>query len=84
MRVRGGNTKIKLKKVTHANIGTPNGIKRSKIVKVVKSNTAAYTKQNIIVKGTLVQTEIGLAKVTSRPGQDGVVNAKLVESKKEE
>jgi small subunit ribosomal protein S8e len=35
-----------------------------------------------MTRGAVVQTEIGLAKITSRPGQDGVVNAVLVTSEK--
>ncbi|MCK5397870.1 MAG: 30S ribosomal protein S8e, partial [Thermoplasmata archaeon] len=38
-----------------------------------------YVQRNIITKGALVETEIGVAKITSRPGQDSVVNAVLVE-----
>ena len=35
--------------------------------------------RGIITKGALIETELGKAIVTSRPGQDGVVNALLVE-----
>ena len=38
-----------------------------------------YVRRNIITKGAIVETEIGNAKVTSRPGQDGVVNGVIVE-----
>ena len=31
-----------------------------------------------MTKGTIVQTEAGSARITSRPGQDGVVNAILI------
>jgi small subunit ribosomal protein S8e len=46
----------------------------------VKKNAANpnYVQRNIINKGAVIQTEMGLAKVTSRPGQDGIVNAVLV------
>ncbi|RLF79472.1 30S ribosomal protein S8e, partial [Thermococci archaeon] len=37
-----------------------------------------YVRRNIITKGAIIQTEIGKAIVTSRPGQDGVVNAVLI------
>jgi len=30
----------------------------------------------------VIETEIGMAKVVSRPGQDGVVNAILIEEEK--
>ena len=46
----------------------------------VIENTANpnYVRQNIITKGSVIETEKGKAKVTSRPGQHGVVNAVLL------
>ena len=38
-----------------------------------------YARRNIITKGAIVQTSEGEARVTSRPGQDGQVNAVLLE-----
>ena len=38
-----------------------------------------YARRNIITKGAIVETSEGSARVTSRPGQDGQVNAVLVE-----
>jgi small subunit ribosomal protein S8e len=38
-----------------------------------------YARRNIITRGALIETSEGTAKVTSRPGQDGQVNAVLVE-----
>jgi small subunit ribosomal protein S8e len=37
-----------------------------------------YVRRNIIVKGAVVETEKGKARVTSRPGQSGTVNAVLI------
>ena len=47
----------------------------------VKDNTANpnFIRMGIITKGAVIQTEAGLAKVISRPGQHGVINAVLVE-----
>ena len=78
VRGRGGNVKVKLKEELFANVATPNGVKKVKIQQVLKSNTPTLTRQNVVVKGAIIQTEIGKAIVTSRPGQDGVVNAKLL------
>ena len=47
---------------------------KSKIKSVVKSPANRYFK-NIIVKGTIIETELGTAKVTNRPGQEGNVAA---------
>ena len=38
-----------------------------------------YVRRNIITKGAVLETSEGRARVTSRPGQDGQVNAVLVE-----
>ena len=37
-----------------------------------------YVRRNIITKGAIVETPEGNAKVTSRPGQDGVLNGILI------
>jgi small subunit ribosomal protein S8e len=80
-RTRGGNIKIRMLKASYANVMDPASMKtsRSKIV-TVKKNAANpnYVQRNIINKGAMIQTEVGLAKVTSRPGQDGIINAVLM------
>jgi len=38
-----------------------------------------FLRKRIITKGAIIETELGKAVVTSRPGQDGVINAKLIE-----
>jgi small subunit ribosomal protein S8e len=38
-----------------------------------------YIRRNIITKGAIIETSEGTARVTSRPGQTGNVNAVLVE-----
>jgi small subunit ribosomal protein S8e len=38
-----------------------------------------YARRNIVTRGAVIETSEGRARVTSRPGQDGQVNAVLVE-----
>ncbi|MFB6295534.1 MAG: 30S ribosomal protein S8e [Halobacteriales archaeon] len=38
-----------------------------------------YIRRNIVTKGAVIETSEGRARVTSRPGQDGQVNAVLIE-----
>jgi small subunit ribosomal protein S8e len=38
-----------------------------------------YARRNIITRGAIIETSEGRARVTSRPGQDGQVNAVAVE-----
>ncbi|MFN3268910.1 MAG: 30S ribosomal protein S8e, partial [Zestosphaera sp.] len=81
IRVRGGNTKVRSKKALYANVADPatNTIKKAKIIKVVETPAnRELARLSVITKGTIIETELGLARVTSRPGQDGVVNAVLI------
>ncbi|MEA1993219.1 MAG: 30S ribosomal protein S8e [Euryarchaeota archaeon] len=77
--IRGGKNKIKLKSINNANISTSEGIKRTKILSVEKNPAnEQFTRTNILTKGAIIETEIGKARITSRPGQDGVVNGVLL------
>lgn len=79
LRVRGGNLKVRLLQTDEC-VLYPSG-ERVKILSV-KENPANphFVRMNIITKGAVIETEKGLAKVVSRPGQDGVVNAVLIEN----
>jgi small subunit ribosomal protein S8e len=84
-RSQGGNEKLKLLSVDKINVADPKTkkFKRVKILSVEKNPANPhFVRRNIITKGAIVKTEIGSAKVTSRPGQDGIVNAVLIEEKK--
>jgi small subunit ribosomal protein S8e len=37
-----------------------------------------FVRRNIVTKGAVVETELGRVRITSRTGQDGVVNAVLI------
>jgi small subunit ribosomal protein S8e len=39
-----------------------------------------YVQRNIITKGAILETDLGLVRVRSRPGQDGVLNGVRVSS----
>ena len=83
IRKHGGNTKNRLLAVNQANISDASG-KTSKveILRVIKNPANVdYDRRGVITKGTMIATSIGTARVTSRPGQDGVVNAILVSKK---
>ena len=77
----GGNVKVGMLAAEFANVvdKKTNTIKKVKIVNV-KANPADpnYIQRNILNKGATIETEIGDAVVTSRPGQDGAVNAILL------
>jgi len=78
----GGNRKVRLLQCNVANVTNP---KDGKTVAVsiddVLENDANkhYIRRDILTKGSVIKTSLGTAKVTSRPGQEGVVNAVLIE-----
>lgn len=70
-RVRGGNIKIKLVNATYINVGG----KKLKILEVLENKANfKFNREKIITKGAILLTEKGKVKVTSRPGQHGVLN----------
>jgi small subunit ribosomal protein S8e len=82
IRVFGGNTKVKADAVQYANLYIPSERKAVKvrIVRIVETpGNRELAKRQVIVKGAIIETERGRAVVTSRPGQDGIVNAVLIE-----
>ena len=80
-RVRGGSLKSQLRRSEFANVvDTSTGKSvRAKLLRVV-SNPASrdYERRRIITRGAVIETEVGKARVTSRPSQNGVVNAILL------
>ncbi|QOJ79776.1 30S ribosomal protein S8e [Infirmifilum lucidum] len=82
VRVRGGNVKVKIKTASEANVYIPSQKKtvKAKVLKVIDNpSNRDLAKRGVVTRGAIIQTEVGKAVVTSRPGQDGVVNAVLVE-----
>lgn len=80
-RVRGGNLKFQLQKTNIANVYDPKTKKSKKsVIKTILENPANrhFVRRNIMTKGTIIDTELGKAKITSRPGQDGLINATLI------
>lgn len=81
IRVRGGKMKVGLVSADVANVADPveKKVLKVKIIRV-KSSPAnrEYERRGVITKGSIIETELGDAKVTSRPSDDGVVNAILI------
>lgn len=85
VRVMGGNYKIKLKRTNYVNVAIPKEkkIKKAKLTNVIENPAdPQLTRRNIITKNAIVETEIGRVRITSRPGQDGVLNGVLIEEEK--
>jgi small subunit ribosomal protein S8e len=83
-RRRGGNIKIRLMSATHVNVSDPSTGKTEKaeILRVIENPTNAdYNRRGVITKGAIIETSLGKARVTSRPGQNGLINAVLMSEK---
>jgi len=81
VRTRGNNRKARVKTTNIAYVIDPktNKTTKTEIISVVENQANIhYVRRNIINKGAIIETKIGKAKVTSRPGQDGTVNAVLI------
>jgi len=73
-----GIAKIKIVKTNLVNVSDPETGKTEKmeILDVVSNPANAdYNRRGVITKGTIVKTEKGLARIVSRPGQTGTLNA---------
>lgn len=83
-RGRGGNVKIKILSDNYACVTDPKTGKTEKveISRVIRNPANVdYDRRGVITKGAIIETSLGLARVTSRPGQNGVINAVLIGEK---
>jgi small subunit ribosomal protein S8e len=82
-RRRGGALSLGVVFAEAANVSDHSGkTTKSKILRVKKSPANRdYERRGVITKGAVIETEAGEALVTSRPTDDGVVNAVLTKTK---
>ena len=81
VRTKGNNRKTRAKTIDIAYIVDQKNNKTTKteIISVVENQANIhYVRRNIINKGAIIETKLGKAKVTSRPGQCGTINAVLL------
>ncbi|TRO49489.1 30S ribosomal protein S8e [Candidatus Bathyarchaeota archaeon] len=74
--------KTKIVKASIVNVSNPatGKTEQLEILDVVSNPAKAdYNRRGVITKGTIVRTEKGLARIISRPGQDGALNAVVEE-----
>jgi small subunit ribosomal protein S8e len=79
-RMRGGSFKTSLRLAEFANVrdlssGTTAKVKINRVLRNPANRD--YERRGVITRGALIDTELGNARVTSRPSQDGVINAVL-------
>jgi len=77
---RGNTVKIRAVAADHANVAVVGEVVPADIEDVVENESDPnYVRRNIITKGAIIETSEGRARVTSRPGQDGQINAVSVD-----
>ena len=82
-RIRGNNNKVAFKSAEFANLIDQENkmVIKSKILRVTKNPANRdYERRGVVSKGAIIESENGTARVVSRPGQDGVVNAILIKA----
>lgn len=82
IRGMGGNKKTVLLSTEFANLIDleTKKAKKIKILNVLETPSDKFlARQNILVKGAIIKTELGKAKITNRPSQEGSVNCVLIE-----
>ena len=83
----GGNIRVKaltekFASVTDQKTGQTQKVQ---IVRVVKNRANVdFNRRGVITKGAEIETTLGTATVTSRPGADGIINAVLIAGKEKQ
>lgn len=82
LRTRGGDRKTVLITTDVANLIDKKTKKatKAKIINVLETPSNRFlARQNILLKGSIIETDKGKAKITNRPSQEGCVQAVLIE-----
>ena len=80
-RVRGGNRKIFLLRAKFINVQTKDKKnKKAEIKNVLETPSNKFlARQNVLTKGTIVETDLGKVKIINRPSQESIINGILIE-----
>ena len=81
IRARSSHRKVRVLSTDTANLFDPKTKKYEQVkIKTITDNPANrhFVRRNIMTKGSIIDTDKGKARITSRPGQDGTVNAVLL------
>lgn len=77
----GGNKRTILLSSEFANVFDPETkkTKKTKIKNVLETPSNRFlARQNILVKSAIIETELGKARITNKPSQEGAVQAILI------
>jgi len=78
-RIKGGNLKTFLLGVKFVNVQEKGKkAKKVEIKNVLETPSNRFlARQNVITKGTIVETDLGKVRITNRPSQEGILNGVL-------
>lgn len=81
IRTQGGNSRQVLLTANQINIAVKGKVQKVEVTNVIE-NTANpnLVRRNILTKGAIVETKLGKARITSRPGQHAVVSGVLLDN----
>ncbi len=79
-RTMGGHSKTFLLKANIVNVRIGSKMHKLEIKNVLETPANRFlARQNILGKGTIIQTDKGKVRITNRPSQEGMVNGVLIE-----
>ena len=79
LKTRSGSKKIISLLNNTVNIIVKGKAKNTAIKNVIETPSNTFlARQNILVKGAIIETELGKAKITNRPSQEGNIQAVLI------
>jgi len=81
IRTRSGCIKTTILSSSTANVLDKNGkCRQVKIKNVLETPSNKFlARQNILVKGAIIETDLGKARITNRPSQEGNIQAELLD-----
>mgnify|MGYP002622480281 CR=1 FL=1 len=80
IRACGGTLKHKLLATSAVNVVDKKGKSSKTVILNVVENAANphLVRRNILTKGAIIETKLGKAQISNRPGQEGCINAVLL------
>ena len=82
IKVRSANVKYRALELSSANVFDKKTKKYTNVkIKKVHENLSSrhFARMGVMTKGAIIETEKGKAKITNRPGQEGFINAVLID-----
>ncbi len=80
IKTRGGSKKLVSLTGNTINIMDEKKAIKAKIANVLETPSNRFlARQNILTKGSIVETDLGKAKITNRPSQEGIIQGILIE-----